>query len=443
MLNQGEIIEVVLESLACGGDAVGRHMGQTVFVPYGLPGDRARVQVFDAHQKYCRASLLSIISPGEQRIEPACPYFGICGSCQWQMLDHPHQLEHKQNILEQTLSRIGGIKAPEIKVLTAGSPWNYRNKAQYPVSRSGSEQLIGYYRQGSHQVVPIEECPIVDPVLNQVFKRSRDVLLSAKVTGYDEPAHSGLLRHLILRYSRKQDEISLTLVCTSDKISPEVVKSLSGIPRVSSVWLNLNQQPGNTILGKEWKLLSGERWLEEELNGVRYRLSAGSFWQVNQPLAGTLYQLIKEELQLTSRHRAVDLYCGAGAISLQLAAGAGKVTGIEFSPQAVSDARESAQLNRFSNTEFLAGPAEVLLKKVEAADAVVCDPPRSGLKPEVIKGLSRLKPQSLAYLSCDPATLSRDLKELLKSDYQITALYLADMFPQTYHIETLVFLRRR
>ncbi|MBI4727000.1 23S rRNA (uracil(1939)-C(5))-methyltransferase RlmD [candidate division TA06 bacterium] len=443
MLKQGEILELGLDSLACGGDAVGRHLGQTVFVPYGLPGDKARVKVFDAHQKYCRASIISIVSPGEQRIKPACPHFGDCGSCQWQMLDHPHQLEHKKTVLEQTLARIGGIKNAGIKVLAEGSPWHYRNKAQYPVAQSKEKLIIGYYRQGSHQVVPIEECPIIHPRLNQVFMQAREILLMAKVPGYDELTNSGILRHLILRYGQHQDKMSLTLVCTKDKIYPEVIKLLSAIPRVGSVWLNLNAEPGNTILGKEWRLLSGESRMEEELDGIKYRLSAGSFWQVNQPLAGALYRLIKEELQLTRQQQAVDLYCGAGAISLQLALMTGKVVGIESSAQAVDDARDSARLNGIANAEFMAGPAEALLEKVQQADAVVCDPPRSGLKPEVIRGLDRLKPQKIAYLSCDPATLARDLKEIMKTDYQIAGLYLADMFPQTYHIETLAVLQRR
>ena len=443
MLKQGDIIDLGLDSLACGGDAVGRYLGQTVFVSYGLPGDQVRAKVFDAHQKYCRASIISIASPGPQRIKPACPYFGDCGSCQWQMMDHHHQLEHKKSILEQTLARIGGIKDARIEVLTEGSPWHYRNKAQYPVSQSKGKLVIGYYRQGSHQVVPIKECPIIHPGLNQVFRQARDILSAAKVPGYDELTNNGILRHLILRHSRHQDKISLTLVCTKDKIYPEVMKALSAVPGVGSVWLNLNAEPGNTILGEKWKLLSGESRMEEELDGIRYRLSAGSFWQVNQPLAGALYRRIKEELHLTRQQQVVDLYCGAGAISLQLASAAGKVVGIESSPQAVDDAMDSARLNGISNVEFLCGPAEVLLEKVQQADAVVCDPPRSGLKPEVIRGLARLKPQKIAYLSCDPATLARDLKEIAKSDYQLTGLCLADMFPQTYHIEALAFLQRK
>ena len=443
MLKKGDIIELGLDSMACGGDAVGRHLGQTVFVPYGLPGDQVRVRVFDAHQRYCRAAIMSIVRPGPRRIKPACPYFGDCGSCQWQMMDHSHQLEQKRSIMEQTLARIGGIKDAGIDLLAVGSSWHYRNKAQYPVSQFQGKLVIGYYRQGSHQVVPIEECPIIKPALNRVFQQARKIFLSAKVMGYDELAHTGTLRHLILRYGEYQDKISLTLVCTQDKIYPEVIESLSAIPGVISVWLNLNAEPGNTILGHKWRLLSGEPQMEEKIDGVRYQLSAGSFWQVNQQTAGVLYSRIRDELYLTGRQQAVDLYCGAGAISLQLASSAGRVLGIESSAQAAADAMDSARLNGISNAEFMAGPAEVLLEKVQQADAVVCDPPRSGLKPEVIRGLTRLKPQRIAYLSCDPATLARDLKEILREDYQLTKVCLADMFPQTHHIETLAILQRK
>lgn len=443
MLKQGEIIEVGLESMACGGDAVGRYLGQTVFVPYGLPGDKAGVRVFDAHQKYCRAEIISIVSSGPQRIDPACPHFGSCGSCQWQMMDHHHQLVHKKDILEQTLARIGGIRDIGIDILAEGSPWQYRNKAQYPVAQVVGRIMIGYYRQGSHQVVDIDECPIIQSPLNIVFQQAKQIIISSGIPGYDESNSKGILRHLILRYSRHQDQITMTLVCSSDKVEAGLIKDLAGIPKVGSVWLNLNSQPGNTILGKEWKLLSGEKQTEEEIEGIRYRLSAGSFWQVNQTMAAVLYRRIKEELQLTGEQQVVDLYCGAGAISLQLASSAGNVLGIEYSAQAVNDARDSARMNGIGNAEFRSGPAEDLLGKIKRADVVVCDPPRSGLKPEVIRELSRLKPQKIAYLSCDPATLARDLRKILESSYQISSLYLADMFPQTYHIETLAFLQRR
>jgi 23S rRNA (uracil1939-C5)-methyltransferase len=443
MLKRGEIIEIRLESMACGGDAVGRHLGQTVFVPYGMPGDLVRVGVFEAHQKYCRAGIISVNSPSQQRIKPACPHFGGCGSCQWQMMDHSLQLEHKKAILEQTLARIGGIRDAGIKVLTEGSPWHYRNKAQYPVVQAGGQTVIGYYRQGSHQVVPIDECPIIQAPLNRVFQQAKEIILASKLPGYDESKITGILRHLILRYSQHQDQIALTLVCTADKIESGLIKALEEIPRVSSVWLNLNSTPGNTILGKEWRLLSGSGQLIEELDGIKYKLSAGSFWQINQPVAQMVYRRIKEELQLTRQKQAVDLYCGAGAISLQLASSAKMITGIESSAQAVDDALASALANGIDNARFWAGPAELLLERVEQACAVICDPPRSGLSPEVIQGLARLKPERIAYLSCDPATLARDLKEIMKSDYLITGLYLADMFPQTYHIESLAVLQRR
>ena len=303
--------------------------------------------------------------------------------------------------------------------------------------------MIGYYRQGSHQVVAIDECPIIQAPINRVFRQAKKAILASKLTGYDESNNMGILRHMILRYSQHQDQIALTLVCTTDKIKAGLVKSLADIPGVGSVWVNLNTVPGNTILGKEWRLLSGSGQMTEELDGVKYLLSAGSFWQVNHSMAGLIYRRIKDELQLTRQMQVVDLYCGAGAISLQLASLAAKVVGIESSAQAVDDARNSAKLNGIANAEFMAGPAEVLLEKVQQAEAVVCDPPRSGLKTEVIKGLARLKPGKIAYLSCDPATLARDLKEIMKSDYLITGLYLADMFPQTYHIESLAVLQRK
>lgn len=465
MLRAGQVLNISLENLAYGGDAVGHHEGQAVFVPYGVPGDELKVKITEPHKTYCRGDIYEIIKPSDHRIKPDCRYFGICGSCQWQMMDYQYQLEQKINITREIFKRLGKIEIDEIAVLPSAGEWHYRNKAQHPVQASKNGNKIGYYRLKSHDLVDIEECPLLEDSINQAFRKVKEIINKSGLKGCIPPAgrspssfafaaadrsagagpagHSGNLRHLIFRYSRIEDALSLVLVTRFEPDLHKIAQRiLTEVTNVKSVWQNVNPARGNVVLGKKWNHLGGVEYLSERIGEITYRLSPGSFLQSNLQTTEAVYRKIKESLSLTPGDEVADLYSGMGSIALQLAGQAKKVAAIEEFAPAVDDARANAALNNIGDCEFLCGRVEDQLIKIESADAVVLDPPRQGASPGVIEAIAKLNPSRIAYLSCNPSTLARDAALLMGSGYKLQKLFLADMFPQTYHIENLAILTR-
>lgn len=441
MTDRGGRIELTLDSMACGGDAVGRHKGQVVFAPLGIPGERVRARVTEPHRTYCRAEIEQVLEPSPSRIEPRCPLFGRCGGCQWQMMDYPSQLENKRKILAETLARLGKTSFPGIEVIGHSTGWGYRNKAQFPAAAAPPGLSMGYYERQSHRLVEVVQCPVLDPLLSKSWPEVRREAAGWPVEGYDERGHRGQLRHLMLRSSRREKSVMLTLVTRLPGGLDEVSGSLAGrVAGICGIHQNANPSRGNTILGRDWRRLWGGPFQWEELAGVRLRVSPGSFLQVNLETAGRIYAKIAEGLELGGTEKVLDLYSGVGSISLMLAARAGKVAGIEESEAAVGDARAAALENGIGNCRFIAGDAGQALAGMEACDAVVVDPPRQGLRPGVVDAIGRLSPRRLAYLSCNPATLARDLAALSVLGFRPGRLWMADMFPQTHHIEALAIL---
>lgn len=443
MPERGRSIELTLDSMACGGDAVGRHQGQAVFVALGIPGERVVARVTESHRTYCRAEVEKVLEPSPDRVEPRCPLFGSCGGCQWQMIDYASQLEHKRKILAETIAKIGKVPVPEIGVIPHSSGWGYRNKAQFPAAATNRGLSLGFYQRQSHRLVEVERCPVLDPLLSAAWADIRRRAGGWRVEGYREKEHRGRLRHLVLRSSRHQESVMLSLVTRLPGGLEEVAASLpwagSG---VSGLHQNINRRPGNAILGDEWRCLWGERFQWHELGGEILRTSPGSFLQVNNEVAARVYSLIADGLELGGTERVLDLYSGVGSISLALAARAARVTGVEESEQAVEDAKAAAEKNGIDNCRFVAGDVGRELSRLDGCDAAVVDPPRQGLRPGVAEALARLSPVRLAYLSCDPATLARDLAALSAQGYVMTGLWMADMFPQTHHIEALAIMRK-
>lgn len=438
MLKADQEIALELDSLAYGGDAVGHHQGQAVFVPYGAPGDRLRVRITEPHRSYCRAEIIQVSEPSGYRVSPQCPHFGICGSCQWQMLDYGYQLERKAAIARDLFLRLAKLDPGEISILPSPAQWGYRNKAQYPVQPAPGGLRVGYYQPKSHRIVEIETCPLLKSRINDTFAGLSPILAGLGIKGYDEGQGGGQLRHLIIRYSWLQDSVSLTLVTSQGQDLTETARLIRrDLPRVSSLWQNVNPSRGNTIVGSVWRHLGGEEYLQEEIGGLRYLLSPGSFLQTNLMIAESFYRQIMECLDLGPGETAVDLYSGVGSIALQLAGRCRQMTGIEEFPPAVEDARANARLNDITNCRFLCGSTEQKIAALHRADAVVLDPPRQGAAPGVIKALAGLKPSRIAYLSCNPSTLARDAARLVDQGYELKKLYLGDMFPHTYHIELL------
>lgn len=443
MLRNGEVIELALESLACEGDAVGHHQGQAVFVPFGAPGDRARVTVTDAHRTYCRAAIAELLAPSPQRVAPACPVFGTCGGCQWQMLSYQAQLDQKRAILRDSLERIGGIAPPPIDVVPDASGWGYRNKAQFPVAGDPGRLALGYYRRGTHHIVPVDRCPIAAGPINAAWPALAGELQRSGLPGYNEARQRGVLRHVALRASRKTGKLTLVLV-TAVQQNLEALSSaiMAGVPAVDAVWQNVNPGRGNAIFGTRWHRWAGEPAAAETIGGREFLLSPSAFLQVNLPQAERAYRLMADALRPRPGDAVLDLYCGAGAIALGLAPLVGSVVGIEDSPHAAADARASAELNGIGNCEFVAGASERAAAAVARADLAVLDPPRKGADPALWPELRRLAPRAVAYLSCNPATLARDAGQLGGIGYRLQRAWMVDLFPQTHHVESLCIFGR-
>lgn len=443
MLTAGQVIALALESLACEGDAVGHHQGQAVFVPYGAPGDTVRVEVTVARTTYCRAEIREIITPSDQRVAPRCPHFGACGGCQWQMLSYQSQLDQKLRILHDALTRIGGITPPAVTVVPDATGWQYRNKAQFPVAGNAGALALGYYRRGTHHIIPVDRCPVAAGTVNAAWPALRQALQQSGIPGYNEARHRGMLRHAALRAGRRSGKLTLVLVTAGQQnLENLAARIMGGIPEIESVWQNINPGKSNTIFGARWHRWAGTEYAVETIGGLEFRLSPSAFLQVNLPQAEAAYRLMAQALGLSRGDAVLDLYCGAGAIALGLARQVRTVTGIEESPHAVADASASAALNGIVNCDFRCGASERAAARVALADIVVLDPPRKGADQTLWPEVKRLAPRAVAYLSCNPATLARDARLLAGIGYRLESLWMIDMFPQTYHVETLGIFER-
>ena len=400
-----------LSDMAFGGEAVGRSEGKAVFVPYALPGDVVRVEVVSDKGRYARARLLDIVTPSPYRVAAPCPYFGVCGGCQWQHVEYTAQLEYKRSIVLSQLQRIAGLAdAPVRSTYRMDEPWHYRNHVQFSVSEDGQ---LGFMAAGSHRVVPIAACLVMHALLTELYD-AVDIELPG-------------LRRLSLRAGIGTGERMIVLEMEDDQ-PPEVEVDLP----ISFV-LSLSDGTPVTLLGSSY--------IHEQLAGRIYRLSAPSFFQVNTHQAETLISLVRTYLKATAGSTVVDAYCGVGTFALELARTAGQVVGIESSAAALADAAVNAE--GLDNVRFVQGAvAEKLATLDVQAPLAVLDPPREGLGQEVIAALARLAAPRVVYVSCDPATLARDIKGMLAAGYALREVQPVDMFPQTYHIESVALLER-
>ncbi|MER3544060.1 MAG: 23S rRNA (uracil(1939)-C(5))-methyltransferase RlmD [Chloroflexota bacterium] len=410
----GQVIDLELTDMAYGGAAVGRREGRVVFVPYAIAGERVRVEIVEEKKRYAQARLMEILTPSPDRVQPPCPHFGPgpegpCGSCQWQHIAYPAQVRFKQAILADQLRRIGGFSDLSLlPPVPSPSPWAYRNQARFGVSPDGR---LGYRAMNSQRILPIRECHIIDPRLLTLFQ-SLDL----------EPAG---LNGVTLRVGTATDELMLVLEVAGDE-RPAVETDLP----LSCV---LQFEDGSSVV------LVGEGDLMEEVAGRRFQVSAGSFFQVNTPLAEKLVERVLNYLALTGRETVLEAYSGVGLFTAFLAPQAARVIAIESNPSAVADAQ--INLDEFNHIELYQAEAEEVLPVLEVAlDAAVLDPPRTGCAPAVMDALIRLRPSRLVYVSCDPATLARDCRRLAAGGYRLAATQLVDMFPQTYHIESVSLL---
>lgn len=437
---------VTIEGYGEGGMGVARIDGRVVFVHGALRGEKCRVLILKTLKSVAFAKVLEVIEPSSERITPDCPYFPRCGGCTYRHIRYEEELRLKKQRVQDNLSRIGGSDVTVEEILGARDTLRYRNKAQYPVSKDGA---VGFYRARTHEVIECEHCLLVKPEADAAAEALREYMQSCRVAGYDEKTGRGLVRHLYIRSNAAGESLVCVLV-NGDKLPKEdrlVTLLRDACPKCTGIVLGTNTKKGNVILGDRYRTLWGSDRLEDTLCGKTFRLSVPSFYQVNRIQAERLYAKAIEFAGLTGQETVLDLYCGAGTITLALSDHAKKVLGAEIVPEAIDDARENAARNGVKNVEFFCGDASDVAKKLAREnlrpDVITVDPPRKGLAADVVESIAEMQPGRVVYVSCDSATMARDVKRLADLGYTAQRACAVDMFPRADHVETVVLLSHK
>ena len=442
--------ELTIDDLGINGEGIGRSDGFALFVDGALPGEKVRVKALKTNKNYGYAKLLELIVPSLERVIPPCPYFARCGGCALQHLSYPAQLKYKTKIVSDALIRIGGIKSPSVSPTNGmDNPWRYRNKGQFPVSEEKGCTAVGLYSFGSHRIVDINSCLIQHNVSDDIIAIVKTFMKRYGISAYNETEHSGVIRHIVGKIAFATDEVMVVLVTNTNTLhhSDQLVAMLrEQIPGMCSIVQNINMDSTNVVLGRKNTILWGEGFITDVIEGLRFRISPFSFFQVNPMQTKVLYSKVLEYAGLDGTQTVLDLFCGIGTISLYLARSAKFVYGVEEVQQAVQDAQANAKLNNMLNVSFICDDATTVFEKLPSGkkiDVVVVDPPRKGCEPKLLEGVLRLSPERIIYVSCNPATLARDVKQLAQGGYELIEAQPVDMFPHTGHVETVVLLSHK
>lgn len=452
VVKKNDLVEITIEDIGSNGEGIGKYQGYTLFVKDTTVGDRAIVKVMKANKNYGYARLMELVKPSQYRVEPRCPIAAQCGGCQLQHMDYAKQLEYKENKVRNCLTRIGGFQEFNMEpIVGMEEPYYYRNKSQFPVGkRKDGGVAIGFYAGRTHTIIDTEHCYIGAKVNVDILKFMRNFIEKYHIEPYDEENHQGLLRHILTRVGYRTGEVMVCLIINGNEIphKEELIKGLQEIPGMKSICLNINKEKTNVILGETIVPLWGETYITDYIGDIAYRISPLSFYQVNPIQTKKLYDIALEYADLNGDEVVWDLYCGIGTISLFLAQKAKMVYGVEIIPQAIEDAKTNARINGISNAEFFVGAAEeVLPQKYKDeniyADVIVVDPPRKGCDQSLLETIIAMKPKKVVYVSCDPATLARDLKFLCEKDYKLVKVRAVDQFSHSVHVETVVLMSRK
>ena len=448
MLEKNKIYEAQIVDYTSEGQGVAKIEGCAVFVPNAIVGEVCRIRIEKAAKTWASGKIVELIERSEHRINRACPASKLCGGCAFHHMDYEEESRMKAERVRACLNRIGGENLDNVPILAAPTCDGYRNKAQYPVSVKRGKAIAGFFRAGSHEVVENERCLILPEESDKIKNIVTAYANQFRIMPYDEKAHKGLLRHIYVRRGAVSGEVLVCLVLNGRRIpKPEIlIERLKKVPGFATLVISVNTKVGNSVLGDEFITLYGPGYIEDTLCGLRFRLSPRSFYQVNHHQAQRLYEAAIERAEITKNDTVLDLYCGVGTITLAMAKAAGKVIGVEVIPQAVEDARDNAVRNGIKNAEFFCGDAGQAALELEKqgikADVVVVDPPRKGLNADTIEALHRFAPRRIVYVSCDPATLARDVALLKERGYRVKDAVAADLFPRCAHVESIVCLSR-
>lgn len=445
-LEKNRIYRAHIDGYSSEGLGIARIDGQVVFVHGAVRGETCDVLVMKVLKNAAFGKIAALAEPSPARRQPDCPYYGRCGGCDFRHMSYEEELWAKRARVQDALTRIGGAEVTVEEILGAEQPLHYRNKSIYPISPAGE---VGFYRARSHQVVHVEHCLIQKPEADALAQAVRDYIARFQVEPYNEATGRGLLRHLYVRTSCRGESLACLLVNGSRlPHEQELVDMLrAAAPGVCGVVLGENTRRGNAILGDRYRTLWGRDYLTDTLCGLELRLSVPSFYQVNHDQAQRLYEKALEYAGLTDRELAVDLYCGAGTITQVLARRARHVIGGEIVPEAIRDAEDSAHRNGVENVEFLCGDASRLAAELRQRglrpDVICVDPPRKGLAPDVVEAAASMEPERIVYVSCDPATLARDVARFAPLGYHPVRACAVDLFPGTANVETVCLLTKR
>ncbi len=445
---KNEIYRLAIEGYASGGEGVARLNGQAVFVKGALRGEICDVKLLKIGKSALWGKVSSVVTPSPARTQPGCSHYPACGGCQTRHMSYDEELEMKRRRVEEALLRIGGVKCPVSVIYGAKNTERYRNKAQFPVASGANGPVIGFYRERSHDVIDVPDCLLQPLAAARLRDALRDWMGEYDVSAYNEVAHEGLVRHLFVRVSSSGQALCAVVV-NGERLprEGELVKALRGAePGLAGVVLAVNRERTNVILGRRYRTLWGQDYLEDSLCGLSFRLSVPSFFQVNRVQAEVLYSLAVDFAGLTGDETVLDMYCGVGTVTLAMAKRAKEVIGVEDVPEAVDDARENAARNGADNVRFIcadAGATAAALSEQGVRPDVICvDPPRKGLSGAVIAAIADMAPDRLVYISCDPGTMARDVGRLREHGYKLEKATAVDMFPRTYHVETVVLMSR-
>ena len=449
---KNDILTVTIEDMGHDGEGIGKADGYTLFVKDAVIGDVIEAKIMKAKKNYAYARLMRILEPSPHRVEPVCPMARPCGGCQLQMMDYQEQLRFKQKKIEDNLRRIGGFEQiPMEPILGMEQPFRYRNKAQFPVETDKEGNLVtGFYAGRTHDIINNRNCYLGVEENRQVLDVVLGWMEKYGVSAYDEKTGTGLVRHILIRYGFKTREMMVCLVINGERVPKQeaLVERLREISGMTSITTSTNQERTNVIMGSKIRTLWGTPYISDYIGEVKYQISPLSFYQVNPVQTEKLYGTALEYAGLDGNETVWDLYCGIGTISLFLAQKAKKVYGVEIVPAAIEDARRNAELNGITNAEFFVGKAEEVLPEMYAkgearADVIVVDPPRKGCDAALLETVVKMQPERIVYVSCDSATLARDLKWLCAEGYELKRVRGVDMFPMTGHVETVCLLSNR
>lgn len=451
-VKKNEHYSMIVDDIGVNGEGIGKVNGYTLFVPGALPGEEIEVRVVKAKKNFGFGKLIEVKKPSQHRIEPICDKSSRCGGCQLGNLSYEAQLDYKTNKVREIIKRIGGFDNPNVlDTIGMQKPYYYRNKAQFPVGRDGSGKLkIGFYAPRSHNIINNDKCYIQHEINEEIVKAVREYINENDISVYDESKHKGVIRHILTKVGYSTNEIMVCVVINGKKLphKDKFLEKITQIEGMTSVSINFNNKKTNVILGDKTITIWGKDVITDYIGDLKFEISPLSFFQVNPIQTNVLYDKALEFAQLDGDETVWDAYCGIGTISLFLASKAKKVYGVEIIEPAIEDARKNAIRNNINNVEFFVGKAEEVIpeqynKNNIKADVMVVDPPRKGCDEKLLDTIIDMQPKRVVYVSCDPATLARDIKYLAEKGYTVDKIQPVDMFGWTTHVEVVTVLERQ